>query len=103
MILHKFLINSKKILYHIFDSIFILCNSSWSGSVNDARVLQNSNIFKVFGALYRPYLGAVILGDSIYPAKIDSSLLYLQMLLQPQNVLVEADEKFDVSLTAVMD
>lgn len=46
---------------------FVYCNSSWPGSVNDARILRNSNLFAMFQQGYRPFGDAVILGDAIYP------------------------------------
>lgn len=47
---------------------FVACNASWPGSVNDARVLRNSRLYNAFELDgYRPFPGAVILGDSIYP------------------------------------
>ena len=50
------------------DYQFVFCNSSWPGSVNDARVLRRSNIFQAFEHNnFRPFPGAVLLGDSVYP------------------------------------
>ena len=49
------------------DNVFYYCNSSWPGSVNDARVLRNSNLFYSFNSGYRPFPASIILGDSIYP------------------------------------
>ena len=45
---------------------FVYCNSSWLGSVNDARALRNSSLSRKFNNNYRPFPGAIILGDSIY-------------------------------------
>lgn len=46
---------------------FVYCNASWPGSVNDARILRNSTLYERFQGGYRPFHGAVLLGDSIYP------------------------------------
>ena len=46
---------------------FLYCNASWPGSLNDARVLRNSDLYRQFQSGYRTFPGAVILGDSIYP------------------------------------
>lgn len=46
---------------------FFYCNSSWPGSVNDARVLRNSNLYYASNDNFRLFPGSVILGDSIYP------------------------------------
>ncbi len=49
---------------------FVYCNASWPGSVNDVRVLKNSNLFRSFEhENFRPFPGAILLGDSIYPCK----------------------------------
>uniref|UniRef100_A0A0K8U742 Putative nuclease HARBI1 n=1 Tax=Bactrocera latifrons TaxID=174628 RepID=A0A0K8U742_BACLA len=42
-------------------------NCNWPGSVHDARVLRNSNLFGRFENGFRPFPNAVILGDSAYP------------------------------------
>ena len=45
---------------------FVYCNAIWPGSVNDARVLRNTNLFQNFQNGQRLFPGAIILGDSIY-------------------------------------
>ena len=47
---------------------FMFCNSRWPGSVHDSRVLRNSILYDAFQNGWRPFLGAVILGDSAYPS-----------------------------------
>ena len=41
-------------------------SARWPGSVNDARVLRTSSLY-VFAGGFRPFPGAILLGDSIYP------------------------------------
>lgn len=48
---------------------FVYVNANWPGSVHDARVLRNSNIFRRFENGWRPFPDAVILGDSAYSLK----------------------------------
>ena len=48
---------------------FYYVSAKWPGSVNDARVLRNSSLNNAFQNGFRPFHGAVILGDSIYPTK----------------------------------
>jgi len=48
---------------------FFHVNPRWPGSVNDARILRVSTLNTAFDDGYRPFPGAVILGDSIYPTK----------------------------------
>lgn len=43
-------------------------SSRWPGSVNDARVIRNSDMAARFERGWRPFDGAVLLGDSIYGA-----------------------------------
>ncbi|PSN49840.1 hypothetical protein C0J52_08850 [Blattella germanica] len=44
-------------------------NANWPGSVHDSRVLRNTVISGHFEAGWRPFPGAVILGDSAYGLK----------------------------------
>lgn len=47
---------------------FVYCNPCWPGSVHDARVLRTANIYQSFQINnFRPFPGAVLLGDSGYP------------------------------------
>lgn len=48
---------------------FFAVNANWPGSVHDARVLRNSAVWSRFESGWRPFPGAVILGDSAYPTK----------------------------------
>jgi hypothetical protein len=48
---------------------FYYVNANWPGSVSDARVLRNSYISDRMEEGWRPFPGAVLLGDSIYPLK----------------------------------
>lgn len=51
------------------DYTFYSANANWPGSVHDSRVLRNSAIFRHFDAGWKPFPGAVILGDSAYGLK----------------------------------
>ena len=51
------------------DLSFYYVSARWPGSVNDARVLRNSSLYRRMEEGWRPVPGAVILGDSIYPLK----------------------------------
>uniref|UniRef100_A0A914HQI1 DDE Tnp4 domain-containing protein n=1 Tax=Globodera rostochiensis TaxID=31243 RepID=A0A914HQI1_GLORO len=51
------------------DLHFFSLSVRWPGSVNDARVFRNSELCNKFDNGYRPFEGAVLLGDSIYPVK----------------------------------
>lgn len=51
------------------DYNFYAVNAGWPGSVHDARVLRNAAVFRRFENGWRPFPGAVILGDSAYPLK----------------------------------
>jgi len=47
---------------------FYAVNAAWPGSVHDARVLRNSVVSRAFESGWRPFPGAVILGNvSNYP------------------------------------
>uniref|UniRef100_A0A914X2W5 DDE Tnp4 domain-containing protein n=1 Tax=Plectus sambesii TaxID=2011161 RepID=A0A914X2W5_9BILA len=49
---------------------FYFISAKWPGSVSDCRVLRNSALWRRFEADgWRPFPGAVLLGDSIYPTK----------------------------------
>lgn len=48
---------------------FYSANANWPGSVHDSRVLRNTVISGHFEAGWRPFPGAVILGDSAYGLK----------------------------------
>lgn len=50
------------------DFRFFSLNAKWPGSVNDARVFRNSALCAKFEGGFRPFDGAVIIGDDIYPA-----------------------------------
>lgn len=41
--------------------------SKFPGSVNDSRVLRNSGLFRKFENGHRPFPGALLIGDAIYP------------------------------------
>ncbi|XP_050308057.1 putative nuclease HARBI1 [Anthonomus grandis grandis] len=69
-----------------------LCRSpcaNWPGSVHDARVLRNSNLFRRMENAWRPHPNLVILGDSAYPLK--------QWLIPPtsENPLNQAQQDFN--------
>ena len=52
------------------DHKIFCCNSSWPGSVHDARGLRNSSLYDLFEVHHwRPFPGAVILAYSAYPCK----------------------------------
>lgn len=51
------------------DFKFYAINANWPGSVHDARILRNSQIYHQFDNGWRPFSGAVILGDSAYGLK----------------------------------
>lgn len=46
---------------------FYYVSANWPGSVHDARVLRNSNLFQRMEGGWRPIPKAIILGDSGYP------------------------------------
>lgn len=48
---------------------FYSVNANWPGSVHDARVFRNSLVSQRFEEGWRPFPGAVILGDSAYGLK----------------------------------
>uniref|UniRef100_A0A915EBG5 Regulatory protein zeste n=1 Tax=Ditylenchus dipsaci TaxID=166011 RepID=A0A915EBG5_9BILA len=50
------------------DYRFYSLSAKWPGSVNAARVLRNSSLATQFSDGWRPFPGAVLLGDSIYGA-----------------------------------
>lgn len=59
-----------RLLVHTFNKHccrYVNCN--WPGSVSDARVLRTSTLARRFDQGWRPFEGAILLGDSIYPAK----------------------------------
>lgn len=47
--------------------MFYYVNSEGPGSVHDARVMRNSNLFRRMSDGWRPIPGAIILADSGYP------------------------------------
>jgi hypothetical protein len=49
--------------------VFYAVDANWLGSVHDARVLRNTNIFVAFESDWRPFPEAVLLGDNAYPLK----------------------------------
>lgn len=51
------------------DFKFYAVNANWPGSVHDARVLRNSLVSHRFDDGWRPFPGAIILGDSAYGLK----------------------------------
>lgn len=51
------------------DLKFYYASANWPGSVHDARVLRNSLLYQRFEAGWRPFPGAIILGDSAYPLR----------------------------------
>ncbi|XP_021958890.1 putative nuclease HARBI1 [Folsomia candida] len=51
------------------DHSFYFVSCRWPGSVHDARVLRRSSVTDRFTNGWRPFPGAVILGDSAYPLK----------------------------------
>lgn len=66
------------------DLKFVSLSAKWPGSVNDARVWRNSALFAKLSSGWRPFEGAVIIGDSIYP---QSEFL---MPMRPPNAETEA-------------
>lgn len=48
---------------------FYYANVNFPGSVNDARILRLSNLLREWDGGWRPFPGAVILGDSAFPLK----------------------------------
>lgn len=48
--------------------LFYAKNANWPGSVYDIRVLRNINVFATIKNGWRPFSGAVLLGDSAYPS-----------------------------------
>uniref|UniRef100_A0A8D9ACG4 Putative nuclease HARBI1 n=1 Tax=Cacopsylla melanoneura TaxID=428564 RepID=A0A8D9ACG4_9HEMI len=49
---------------------FYAVNAQWPGSLHDARVFRNTAVYRKFETEnWRPFPGAVILGDSAYPLK----------------------------------
>lgn len=48
---------------------FFYVYADWPGSVSDARVLRNSGLHQRMQDGWRPFPGAVLLADSIYPLK----------------------------------
>ncbi len=48
---------------------FYFASVRWPGAVNDARVLRNSHLCQQWEAGWRPFVGAILLGDSGYPLK----------------------------------
>lgn len=46
---------------------FYYASARWPGSVHDSRVLRNSSLFEQWENGFRPFPGAVLLGDSGYP------------------------------------
>lgn len=51
------------------DLSFFYVNANWPGSVNDARVLRTSGLYRRMEGGWRPTPDGVLLGDSIYPLK----------------------------------
>jgi hypothetical protein len=49
--------------------VFYAVDANWPGSVHDARVLRNTNIFVPFESGWRQFPGAVPLGYNAYPLK----------------------------------
>jgi len=68
---------------------FYAVDANWPGSVHDARVLRNTNVFAAFESGWRPFPGAVLLGDSAYPLK--------EWLIPPrhQNPNDETEQRFN--------
>lgn len=62
---------------------FFYGSARWPGSVHDARVLRNCSLFESWESGWRPFPGAVLLGDSGYPL--------LEWLLTPICRNVNAD------------
>lgn len=46
---------------------FYYASARWPGSVHDSRVLRNSSLYQQWENNFRPFPGAVLLGDSGYP------------------------------------
>ena len=51
----------------VHDLRFYYCNARWPGSVNDSRILRTSSFQRRLKAGWRPFNGAVLLGDSGFP------------------------------------
>ena len=67
---------------------FYFASVRWPGAVNDARVLRNSHLCQQWEAGWRPFGGAVLLGDSAYPLK--------SWLMSPiANPLTQAERHFN--------
>uniref|UniRef100_A0A914CUZ7 Putative nuclease HARBI1 n=1 Tax=Acrobeloides nanus TaxID=290746 RepID=A0A914CUZ7_9BILA len=62
---HDHSINTMAVCGPKMDFYFI--SARWPGSVNDARVLRNSDLFRTFQTGWRPFPNAILIGDNIYP------------------------------------
>lgn len=69
-------------------------NANWPGSVHDARVLRESQLFTTFVDGWRPFPNAVLLGDSAYPL-----LNWLMTeISKPPGELTDAERRFNFAL-----
>lgn len=71
---------------------FFAVNSNWPGSVHDARVLRESQLFRRFADGWKPFPNAVLLGDSAYPLL---SWLMTEILA---GELTDAERRFNIAL-----
>ncbi|CAG7826614.1 unnamed protein product, partial [Allacma fusca] len=71
------------------DMTFFCVNPNWPGATHDARVLRNTSLCQRFDDGWRPFPGAIILGDSGYGL---SDWLIPPLFNNPTN---DAERKFN--------